>query len=167
MSADRDVLEASSSLVRTFAELASSRPVQQAALDAVGSPRLVTDLAEDVQVRADGETRILTIQVRDGSPEEAAALANAMASALEEVDNTVPRLPEGRLAVVQPATAPTERFGPQPAQVAVLAALAGFIAAVLLVIGVDYLSDYVTSAEDLPEGVKLLGVVPNHRRGVR
>ncbi|HEX6473998.1 MAG TPA: hypothetical protein VF114_02785 [Candidatus Limnocylindria bacterium] len=90
-----------------------------------------------------------------------------MAAAVEEVDTTVPRLPEGRLTVVQSATPPTERFGPSPAQVAVLAALAGFIAAVLLVIGVDYLSDYVTGADDLPEGVKLLGVVPNHRRGVR
>jgi capsular polysaccharide biosynthesis protein/Mrp family chromosome partitioning ATPase len=167
ISADRDVLEASSRLVRTYAELASSRPVQQEALDAVGSSRLVSDFAEDVQVRADGETRILTIQVRDGSPEQAADLANAMAAALEGVDTTVPRLPEGRLSVVQTATPPVERFGPQPAQVAVLAALAGFIAAVLLVIGVDYLSDYVTSPEDLPEGVKLLGVVPNHRRGVR
>lgn len=167
VSADRDVLEASSSLTRTFAELAASQPIQQAALDAVGSSRLVTEFAEDVEVRADGETRILTIQVRDGSPAQAAALANAMAAALEDVDTTVPRLPEGRLTVVQAGTPPLDRFGPQPAQVAVLAALAGFIAAVLLVIGVDYLSDYVTSAEDLPEGVKLLGVVPNHRRGMR
>lgn len=167
VSADRDVLAASSSLVRTFAELAASQPVEQAALEAVGSSRPVTDFAEDVQVQADAEARILAIQVRDPSPDVAANLANAMASALQNVDTTVPRLPEGRLTVVQSATAPVERFGPSAAQVAVLAAIAGFIAAVLLVIAVDYLSDYVSGPDDLPAGIKLLGVVPNRRRALR
>jgi Mrp family chromosome partitioning ATPase len=118
-------------------------------------------------VRADGETRILSIQVRTSSAQEAADLANAIADALQAVDTTVPRLPEGRLTIVQPATPPIERFGPQPAQVAVLAALAGFIAAILLVIGVDYLSDYISGANDLPPGIRMLGVVPNRRRGLR
>jgi capsular polysaccharide biosynthesis protein len=167
VSADRDVLTASSSLVRTFAELASSPPVQEAALRDVGSDLTAADIAGDVQVRADGETRILAIQVRASSAQEAEDLANAIAAALQAVDTTVPRLPEGRLTLVQPATAPIERFGPQPAQVGVLAAMAGFIAAIVLVIGVDYLSDYIGAATDLPPGIRLLGVVPTRRRGLR
>jgi tyrosine-protein kinase len=167
VTADRDVLAASSSLVRTFAELAASQPVQQAALEQIGSSESAADIVGDVQVRADGETRLLTIQARRSSPEEAAELANAVATALRAVDTTLPRLPEGRLSVVEPATPPTERFGPQPAQVAVLAALAGFIAAVLLVVAVDYLSDYIGGPDELPSGLPLLGIVPSHRRARR
>src|SRR5215210_6915667 len=80
VSADRDVLEASSRLVRTFAELASSPPVQETALRNIGSKLTPADITGDVQVRADGETRILAIQVRASSAQEAADLANAIAA---------------------------------------------------------------------------------------
>ena len=164
VTADRDILAASNSLVRTFAQLASSDPVRQAALDALGLPQSADEVEDDVQVRADSETRILTIQVRGASPEGVADLANEIAEQLRLVDTTVPRLPEGQLTIVEPATAPVERFGPQPPQVALLSGLAGLIAAVVLVVAVDFLSDTIGSRDDIPKTARVLGVVSNRRR---
>jgi capsular polysaccharide biosynthesis protein len=164
VTADRDILAASSSLVRTYAELASSDPVRQAALDAIGLQVSADSIEDDVQVRSDGETRILTVQVHGQTPQLVADLANEIAEQLREVDTAVPRLPEGRLTIVEPATVPAERFGPLPPQVAVLSGVAGLIAAVLLVIAVDLLSDTIGGREDVPRAVRLLGVVSNRRR---
>lgn len=75
-------LGASGTLGRTYAELATSRPVLAAAIAATHAPRTVVSLTKSVTANSNDVTRLVTITVSDGSPTVAAALANALAARL-------------------------------------------------------------------------------------
>jgi len=80
--ADYNVIQAGQALTRTYAELAKTRPVVEAALQAGGSDMPYAQVLAGIDVAPVPNTQLLQVTARGDSPENAAALANAVAAAL-------------------------------------------------------------------------------------
>ena len=85
INAGSDELGAAGSLARTYSELAVDRPVLRDAIREVGARLTVRELRENLAVRANDISRILTIEVLNGDAQTAAALANAIGARLQDL----------------------------------------------------------------------------------
>ena len=101
-------LDASGTLARTYAELATTRPVLARAISAAGGGTTAKDLEEVTTIESNEVTRVIAIRVQDNDRGRSAALANEIAARLVEI--TADR--EGG------ATSGLERFGREPEIVA-------------------------------------------------
>jgi receptor protein-tyrosine kinase len=140
-------LRASSQLVSTYSQLATSRSL----LDATARRLRIPRRAVDVRVEVDGVTRLLTIRARDAGPARAAAIANAHADGLVAVSSRkgAGSARAGRLLVVDPAVPSHQAIGPSPALIAAAAALAGLLVALGVALVADRTDDSIKSGEDL------------------
>ncbi|MBA3777959.1 MAG: hypothetical protein H0X16_01385 [Chloroflexi bacterium] len=167
ISADADTLRAATQIANTYAELATSTPVLQRAADSSNSSDAPTDLRERVHATASEVTRIVTIRAEANDPELAARLANDVAAAVDEVVSVGNIGPEGRIRVVDAAVPVADPVAPRVAFIVALAAMAGFIGAVVLVMLVEHLSDAITDPGELERlsGLPMLAkvIVPRHR----
>jgi succinoglycan biosynthesis transport protein ExoP len=120
LSANKDVLDAAGAQARTYAALATTAPILNAAAQRVG---LTTIRGKIHGVNASDVTRMMSITARDGDPVRAAAIANALAAVLVQRVATGPL--EGRLTVVEQATPPRNPVGPSAALIVPLTALVG------------------------------------------
>ena len=91
---DYNQLLVSQRLSTTYAAVAGTRPILEKVIAAVGLEDSPESLSRRVQVNPTADSALLTIVARDGSPERAAAIANALA---EELFNASPAL-QGREA---------------------------------------------------------------------
>jgi non-specific protein-tyrosine kinase len=78
-----DVVQTSQSLARTYAEVATTRRVLAAVMARVGASGSVNDFAEKITVTTSRDQPIIVITARDGDPQDAADIANAMADELK------------------------------------------------------------------------------------
>jgi receptor protein-tyrosine kinase len=85
INADRDTLLASGQLARTYAELATSRPVLESAIASARASTTAQQLAKHVTTTSNDVNRIVTISVEDTGPQTAATLAEAIAVRLREL----------------------------------------------------------------------------------
>jgi capsular polysaccharide biosynthesis protein/Mrp family chromosome partitioning ATPase len=83
-------LDAAGELGRTYSELATSRPVLWDAIRAADVPTTPDDLREHLTATANQVSRIVTITVESGSPDDAAGLANAIGESLEQLSKEGP-----------------------------------------------------------------------------
>jgi len=79
---DLNDLRAGGQLMQTYAELATTRPVLEAVDSELTFASEFNELESNVSVSVDEETQILKISVRDGDPDKATDIANALASVL-------------------------------------------------------------------------------------
>jgi capsular polysaccharide biosynthesis protein len=131
MGARYSALKAASQQGETYADLATSAPVLDAARAHVRQPSAV------VSANADYFTRVLTISAQARGRAASAAMASAVADALMRV--TGPRRPgaPGELTVLGPAeTSPAASGGRRKTLVAI-AALAGVLASLTLLVSID------------------------------
>jgi uncharacterized protein involved in exopolysaccharide biosynthesis len=90
VNADYPTLQAAGALGRTYAELAHSRPIVEAAA-ASARLRLTPDQVRDaVTATSNDVTRILDVQVRASDPHAAARFADALATQLVQVRRRAP-----------------------------------------------------------------------------
>ena len=68
--------------MRTYAELARTRPVLEEVVEKAGVPLDPISLEKNLTVNIDEEAQILTIEVEDSDPVRATGIANAMAAVL-------------------------------------------------------------------------------------
>jgi Mrp family chromosome partitioning ATPase len=87
---DKDTLLASGQLARTYAELATSRPVLQSVIKSSGVPASVEGLTEEVTTTSNDVNRIVTISVENTEPAIGVAVANAIATRLRELSTATP-----------------------------------------------------------------------------
>jgi capsular polysaccharide biosynthesis protein len=114
-------------LTPTFARLAVSRPVLDAAITAANVPTNADDLAPNVSTHVPEGSNLLDVTVAYRDPAGAAALANAIGARLAEY------FPPGQptsnalvlVTVVDPASPPRSADGPRPIESAVLGAVIG------------------------------------------
>lgn len=166
INADSDVLRAAGQLAITYAELAQSDGTL-----AVATQDLDVAQPEDVRVTATGSevTRLLTITVRYPDADTAAAIANALGAELADLasgeNGNASGGVEGRVGVIEEATAPTAPVQPEVEAIAVLGGLGGFVTATTLLIAVEQLSRRIRSASDLSDasGVPVLAVLGSQR----
>jgi len=158
LSANKDVLDAAGAQARTYAALATTAPILNAAAQRVG---LTTIRGKIHGVNASDVTRMMSITARDGNPVRAAAIANALAAVLVQRVATGP--PEGRLTVVEQATPPQNPVGPSAALIVPLTALVGLLGAFGIAALVDSLAIVVRSEKDVAPFAPVLGSVNGSR----
>lgn len=87
---DINDLRTSGQLMRTYAELATSRPVLQAVVEELGLTISPDDLALNIDVTANDETQFLSLTVVDADPNQAMVIANAIAKRLVSLSPAAP-----------------------------------------------------------------------------
>lgn len=107
------------------------------------------------------DTRIVSISVRDGNPEEASRIANALREVAAQKIISITRVSDvTTLDEARPATSPSSPNIRRNAMMSVIV-VTGLV--ILVILLVELLDDRVKRPEDIEEVMQLslLGVVPN------
>ena len=139
-----------------YAGAVTLRDVLQRVIDNLGLQTTPEALREAVTARPDPVTRLLTIQVQYGDPQVAADIANGLVPAVRDVlAERLPTrpvtLPETEVIPVEEAVAPVRPVAPQVPLIVVLAAGAGLVGALLLIVLIEFFSDTIKSRYELIE----------------
>lgn len=148
---DLTTQRASGQLALTYAELVTSQPLLESVIDELGLDRDVEDLRSAIIASPNDVTRFLAIRVQDPDPGQAAAIANALAQATDELASGTAGIlrPEGEIQVIDRAVEATTPVAPQVSVIVLMAAGAGLVAALVIVLMLELLSTRIRSAEDL------------------
>ena len=154
-------LQAGSYLVKDYREIILSQDVLE---KVVADQNLTMDaktLGRKVSVTVPADTRIVSISVRDGKPEEASRIANALREVAAQKIISVTRVSDvTTLEEARPATSPSS---PNIRRISMMATIAGVGFVMVIVLLVELLDDRVKRPEDIEEvmHISLLGVIPN------
>lgn len=154
-------LQAGASLVKDYREIILSQDVLE---KVVTDQKLTMDaktLGKKVSVNVPTDTRIVSISVRDGNPEEASRIANALREVAAQKIISITRVSDvTTLDEARPATSPSSPNIRRNAMMSVIV-VTGLV--ILVVLLVELLDDRVKRPEDIEEVMQLslLGVVPN------
>ena len=154
-------LQAGSYLVKDYREIILSQDVLE---KVVADQNLTIDaktLGRKVSVTVPADTRIVSITVRDGKPEEASRIANALRDVAAQKIISVTRVSDvTTLEEARPATSPSS---PNIRRNTMMATIAGVGIVIVVVLLVELLDDRVKRPEDIEEvmHLSLLGVIPN------
>lgn len=154
-------LQAGAYLVKDYREIILSQDVLE---KVVADQSLTIDaktLGKKVSVTVPADTRIVSILVRDGKPEEASRIANALREVAAQKIISVTRVSDvTTLEEARPATSPSS---PNIRRNTMMATIAGVGFVVVIVLLVELLDDRVKRPEDIEEvmHLSLLGVIPN------
>ena len=154
-------LQAGAYLVKDYREIILSQDVLE---KVVADQKLTMDaktLGRKVSVTVPADTRIVSISVRDGNPEEASRIANALREVAAQKIISVTRVSDvTTLEEARPATSPSSPNIRRNTMMATIAGV-GFVTVVVLL--VELLDDRVKRPEDIEEvmHLSLLGVIPN------
>lgn len=148
LNTDFETQRAAGQLANTYAQLATSRRVVDGVLEATGANRAPEDLQEAITAVPNDVTRLVLIRVQDTDSDRAAVLANAVAEELGALAAESAR-PEGQTTIIDPAGASTVQVAPQVLLIMLLAAFAGLLAAISIVVLLEYTRDAVRSLDEL------------------
>ena len=154
-------LQAGAYLVKDYREIILSQDVLE---KVVADQNLTIDaktLGKKVSVTVPADTRIVSISVRDGNPEEASRIANALREVAAQKIISVTRVSDvTTLEEARPATSPSS---PNIRRNTMIATIAGVGFVTIIVLLVELLDDRVKRPEDIEEvmHISLLGVIPN------
>ena len=154
-------LQAGAYLVKDYREIILSQDVLE---KVVADQSLTIDaktLGKKVSVTVPADTRIVSISVRDGKPEEASRIANALRDVAAQKIISVTRVSDvTTLEEARPATSPSS---PNIRRNTMMATIAGVGIVIVIVFLVELLDDRVKRPEDIEEvmHISLLGVIPN------
>ena len=154
-------LQAGSYLVKDYREIILSQDVLE---KVVADQKLNIDaktLARKVLVTVPVDTRIVSISVRDGLPEEASRIANALREVASQKIIAVTRVSDvTTLEEARPALSPSS---PNIRRNTILGFGVGAGLVIIVVLLIELLDDRVKRPEDIEEvmHLSLLGVIPN------
>ena len=154
-------LQAGAYLVKDYREIILSQDVLE---KVVADQSLTIDaktLGKKVSVTVPADTRIVSISVRDGKPEEASRIANALRDVAAQKIISVTRVSDvTTLEEARPATSPSS---PNIRRNTMMATIAGVGIVIVIVLLVELLDERVKRPEDIEEvmHISLLGVIPN------
>ncbi len=162
LNTDTDTLRASQALVQTFAQYVTTREVLASTILELGLDLTPDEFAEATRATANDVTRILTIRVQAGDRDQAAQLANTLATELEQLTSRGLSRPEGLIQIIEFARPELTPVAPQVSLLIVLAALAGVVVAIVLVLLLEYFGNTIRTGQELAALAKapLLGAVP-------
>lgn len=161
VSADLNTLRSAAGLVPTFAELAESHPVLASVIERLDLDMTPAALAEALSVTANDTTRVMTIRFDDTDPVLVADVPNTVAEELIALQPTGSVLPEGEITVIEEATIADEPAAPDVPLLVVLAAVAGTVGALMLVLGLEYTNRTIRDPDEVDTltGLPVLGVL--------
>lgn len=164
LNTDADTLRSAGLLVQTYAQVVTTSPILGRAVTQTVTPTSMSadELGASTRVVANDVTRVLTITVRTGDPAEAAGLANSMADEMVTLVKSGVSRPEGALQIIQAAQPDPRPVAPQISLIVLLATAAGIIAALVLVLLIEYLGRSIRSRDELARLINgsVLGSVP-------
>jgi capsular polysaccharide biosynthesis protein len=156
-------------LANSFAQMIQSRTIAQSALASANVDRTLDDAQAEITAAATSGTQLVVISVTDRDPTVAARLANGAADSLvdlvreqERQQNPSDAAATTPVSVFEHASPPTN---PEPTGLLrnlILAGLFGLVAAVGLVVLLEYLDLTIKSADDAQHRLQLrvLGAIP-------
>jgi polysaccharide biosynthesis transport protein len=164
INSDTNTLRASSQLVQTYAELASSDGLLEATVKQMGfPPEAAADLGAAVRTIANDQTRILSISVEGPDPVLTTKAANEIAAQLIETTSRggTTAQSEGQVTVIDFAKVPTVPIAPQVSLIVLMSVGAGLLGAIVLVLLVEYLADRIQDRDELARasGKRVIGEV--------
>ena len=154
-------LQAGLYLVKDYREIILSQDVLEKVVVDQSLAMDAKTLGRKVSVTVPADTRIVSISVRDGKPEEASRIANALREVAAQKIISVTKVSDvTTLEEARPATSPSSPNIRRNTMIATLAG-AGFVTVIVLL--VELLDDRVKRPEDIEEvmHISLLGVIPN------
>ena len=160
---DVDVMRAAGAISYTYAELAASEPALNEVRRQLGLPDETPIIARAIPNET---TRILQIRAEYGDDEVAASIANLLAENLIAIESEGLVLPEGQVTFIEPAAANPVPIAPQVSLIAIVAAATGLLAAIVLVLLVEYFGNTINSRAELAStaAVPVLGSASLGRR---
>lgn len=166
LNAPTDVLRSSGLLVQTYAQYVTTREVLASAIQELGLAMSPDEVAAATRATANDVTRILTIRVQAGDPQQATDLANTLATELEQLTSGGLSRPEGLIQIIEFARPETTPVAPQVSILVLLAALAGVVVAIVLVLLLEYFGNTIRTGQELASLARapLLGTVSSPRR---
>jgi capsular polysaccharide biosynthesis protein/Mrp family chromosome partitioning ATPase len=162
LNAPTDVLRSSGLLVQTYAQYVTTREVLASTIQELGLSLTPDDFAAATRATANDVTRILTIRVEASDPQQATDLANTLATELEQLTSGGLSRPEGLIQIIEFARPETTPVAPQVSLLVILAALAGVVMAIILVLLLEYFGNTIRTGQELATLARaaLLGSVP-------
>ena len=154
-------LQAGSYLVKDYREIILSQDVLEKVVADQNLNMDAKTLGRKVSVTVPADTRIVSISVRDGKPEEASRIANALREVAAQKIISVTKVSDvTTLEEARPATSPSS---PNIRRNTMMATVAGVGFVTVIVLLVELLDDRVKRPEDIEEvmHLSLLGVIPN------
>ena len=154
-------LQAGSYLVKDYREIILSQDVLEKVVADQNLNMDAKTLGRKVSVTVPADTRIVSISVRDGKPEEASRIANALREVAAQKIISVTKVSDvTTLEEARPATSPSS---PNIRRNTIMATIAGVGFVTVIVLLVELLDDRVKRPEDIEEvmHISLLGVIPN------
>ena len=154
-------MQAGSYLVKDYREIILSQDVLEKVVADQGLSFDAKSLAKKVQVTVPADTRIVSISVKDGNPEEASRIANALREVAAQKIISVTKVSDvTTLEEARPALSPSS---PNIRRNTIFGVGIGASIVILLALLVELLDDRVKRPEDIEEvmHISLLGVIPN------
>ena len=154
-------LQAGLYLVKDYREIILSQDVLEKVVADQNLNMDAKTLGRKVSVTVPADTRIVSISVRDGKPEEASRIANALREVAAQKIISVTKVSDvTTLEEARPATSPSS---PNIRRNTMMATIAGVGFVTVIVLLVELLDDRVKRPEDIEEvmHLSLLGVIPN------
>ena len=154
-------LQAGAYLVKDYREIILSQDVLEKVVVDQSLTMDAKALGKKVSVTVPADTRIVSISVRDGKPEEASRIANALREVAAQKIISVTKVSDvTTLEEARPATSPSS---PNIRRNTIIATIAGVGFVTVIVLLVELLDDRVKRPEDIEEvmHLSLLGVIPN------
>ena len=167
------VLSTSSSDTVSSSDLSASQMITNDVASLVESNRVLTDAAEsvglesldnyEITVTSSTSTRVITVSVTGSSARAVAIIANAIASATDEVAQEI--MGVEAVNIIDQATQPDSPSGPNRVLYVAVGFLAGLFLAIAIIVIVDMLNTRVRSAEEAEEmlGLPVIGRIPSFR----
>ena len=149
------------SLTKDYAVLIRSRTVIEGVISQLGLDNTYEQVLNQVNVKTETDTRVITVTVTDEDPYQACEIANAVR---EVASNHIKNVMDiDAVNVVDEANIPTHKSSPSFSKNTVLGALIGAILAIAVIL-IAYLSnDSVKTQEDVEKylGLSTLGTIPD------
>ena len=146
-------LQAGAYLVKDYREIILSQDVLE---KVVADQKLTMDaktLGRKVSVTVPADTRIVSVSVRDGNPEEASRIANALREVAAQKIISITRVSDvTTLEEARPATSPSS---PNIRRNTMMATIAGVGFVTVIVLLVELLDDRVKRPEDIEEVMQI------------
>lgn len=153
-------LQAGSYLVKDYKEIILSQDVLSTVISELSLPGTTADLSSAISVSVPTDTRIVSITVRNGDPNQASRIANTLREVAAAKIIAVTKVSD--VTTLEEAEVPKSPSSPNIRRNVMLGFFAGAIVMTLIVLFVEVIDDRVKSPEDIEEvmGLSLLGVVP-------
>ena len=144
-------LQTAERLANTFSRLVTLRPVLDRSIQDGNLPFDATELEKRIGVTNPRGTQLLEVTAYASNADLAARMSNTVARAFISSNEAALTSRPGQVSVVEEALPPRDPVSPQPLVNAALGGVLLMLAAITLVLVIEYLDDTVKSGEDAAE----------------